>query len=318
MAKNKFYAVLKGRTPGLYSSWDDCKAQVDGFPGAQYKGFPDEASAQAYLGVTEEKGVFYAVHKGRVPGVYLDWDICKEQVNGFPGALYKRFDYKSEAETYVKTGAVQEKSKIKNELKNNPENNFLSKDYPGNHVWIFTDGSYNAFTNEAGYGVYVADEKKPHIFTGKLKCAYGGRNIESEILGAKVALGYALDGYKQGKYDSVTIGYDLRHIGDIPSGVYKPGTPYTKDYLDFVKQVRAQGLIVDFVHTKGHTGIEGNEYVDKLAKIACGVPLKYGEKKFIESLKDIDGFPTAAFYSNREMPVIAKADNNELQNELQA
>jgi ribonuclease HI len=31
MAKKKFYVVWKGIKPGIYSSWDDCKAQVSGF-----------------------------------------------------------------------------------------------------------------------------------------------------------------------------------------------------------------------------------------------------------------------------------------------
>ena len=145
MAKNKFYAVLKGRTPGLYTSWDECKAQVDGFASALYKGFPDEASAKEYLNMTEEKGKFYAVHKGRVPGVYLDWDTCKEQVNGFPGAQYKSFEYKSEAEKYVKTGVVQAKVDA-DAVK--AEDTPLLKEYAGNHVWIFSDGSYNQNTNE--------------------------------------------------------------------------------------------------------------------------------------------------------------------------
>ncbi|MBQ3354537.1 MAG: ribonuclease H family protein [Bacteroidales bacterium] len=45
--KNKFYVVWKGRTPGIYDSWDACKKEVDGFQGALYKGFPDQASAEA-------------------------------------------------------------------------------------------------------------------------------------------------------------------------------------------------------------------------------------------------------------------------------
>jgi len=47
MAKNKFYVVWKGRTTGIFNSWEECKAQVDGFEGAQYKGFPTEPAAQA-------------------------------------------------------------------------------------------------------------------------------------------------------------------------------------------------------------------------------------------------------------------------------
>lgn len=47
MPKNKYYVVWKGRTPGVYDSWEACKQEVDGFQGALYKGFPDKASADA-------------------------------------------------------------------------------------------------------------------------------------------------------------------------------------------------------------------------------------------------------------------------------
>lgn len=46
----KFYAVRTGRTPGIYNSWDDCKAQVDGFAGATYKSFKTAAEAAEYMG----------------------------------------------------------------------------------------------------------------------------------------------------------------------------------------------------------------------------------------------------------------------------
>lgn len=46
----KFYAVRTGRTPGIYNSWDDCKAQVDGFPGATYKSFKTAAEAASFMG----------------------------------------------------------------------------------------------------------------------------------------------------------------------------------------------------------------------------------------------------------------------------
>ncbi len=46
----KFYAVKVGKTPGIYSTWDDCKAQVEGFPGATYKSFKTANEASDYLG----------------------------------------------------------------------------------------------------------------------------------------------------------------------------------------------------------------------------------------------------------------------------
>lgn len=40
---------------------------------------------------------FYAVKKGRKEGIYTSWNECKEQVNGFPNALYKSFATYEEA-----------------------------------------------------------------------------------------------------------------------------------------------------------------------------------------------------------------------------
>lgn len=36
---NKYYVVFIGRVPGVYESWEECKAQVDKFPGAKFKSF---------------------------------------------------------------------------------------------------------------------------------------------------------------------------------------------------------------------------------------------------------------------------------------
>lgn len=49
MAAKKFYAVKKGKTVGIFSNWDDCKASVDGFPGASYKGFTTLEEAKAFM-----------------------------------------------------------------------------------------------------------------------------------------------------------------------------------------------------------------------------------------------------------------------------
>lgn len=51
MTKKKFYVVWKGVTPGIYSSWDDCKVQVSGFENALYKSFPTlEEAEKAFSG----------------------------------------------------------------------------------------------------------------------------------------------------------------------------------------------------------------------------------------------------------------------------
>lgn len=48
MAK-KFYAVKSGLTPGVYNTWDECKRQVHGVPGAVFKSFPTRQAAEDYV-----------------------------------------------------------------------------------------------------------------------------------------------------------------------------------------------------------------------------------------------------------------------------
>jgi ribonuclease HI len=52
MGKNKFYAVVKGHRPGIYDEWfgaHGAEAQVRGFAGARYKGFPSRREAEAWF-----------------------------------------------------------------------------------------------------------------------------------------------------------------------------------------------------------------------------------------------------------------------------
>lgn len=48
MAAKKFYAVKKGRITGVFLGWAECKASVDGYPGAVYKGFATLEEAEEY------------------------------------------------------------------------------------------------------------------------------------------------------------------------------------------------------------------------------------------------------------------------------
>lgn len=44
-----FYAVKAGRSPGIYHTWEECKAQVDGYPKAAYKKFATESAAREFI-----------------------------------------------------------------------------------------------------------------------------------------------------------------------------------------------------------------------------------------------------------------------------
>ncbi|MFT5762400.1 MAG: ribonuclease HI [Polaribacter sp.] len=46
MSKKKFYVVWKGRKTGVFTSWNVCKRQIDGFEAAQYKSFANLEEAE--------------------------------------------------------------------------------------------------------------------------------------------------------------------------------------------------------------------------------------------------------------------------------
>ena len=47
--KKKYYAVWKGHNTGVFESWEDCKAQIKDFKGAQYKSFTTFEAAKKAL-----------------------------------------------------------------------------------------------------------------------------------------------------------------------------------------------------------------------------------------------------------------------------
>ena len=57
MAKKKIYAVRKGRKTGLFNTWDECKEQINGFSGAEYKSFLTEDEAIEYLGLNKNEDI---------------------------------------------------------------------------------------------------------------------------------------------------------------------------------------------------------------------------------------------------------------------
>lgn len=70
MAARKYYAVKKGKTTGVFDKWEECKAAVDGYPGAVYKSFPTLREAQVFAGVRGE-GEETAVCDIPKPGILL-------------------------------------------------------------------------------------------------------------------------------------------------------------------------------------------------------------------------------------------------------
>ena len=54
MAKQKYYVVWNGPSPGVYSSWEACQEAVNGVSGAKYKSFKSQDEAEDAFEMGEE------------------------------------------------------------------------------------------------------------------------------------------------------------------------------------------------------------------------------------------------------------------------
>lgn len=126
MAK-KVYAVRKGRTTGIFRSWEECRAQVDGYSGAEYKGFTDLKDAEAFLGVegqlssTEDQGMEkrdLQAERGQMSG--LDSDTAIAYVDGSYNKVNRNFScgvvflYQGEEITFYESFSDEELASMRN------------------------------------------------------------------------------------------------------------------------------------------------------------------------------------------------------------
>ena len=66
--KKKWYVVWVGANPGIYETWAECKAQIQGYPNAKYKSFETMQEAQtAFRGGA--KLVSYTQKKSKPPAI---------------------------------------------------------------------------------------------------------------------------------------------------------------------------------------------------------------------------------------------------------
>ena len=215
------------------------------------------------------KKKFYAVKQGRKTGMFLTWDDCKKQVMGYPGAIYKSFGTKEEAEAYLGvTGAQTDQKDREAGITRSVSSGNNKSENTENAVEIYVDGSYHAATKEFSYGMVVLVDGKEEKFSQKMTDPELAqmRNVAGEIKGSEVAMQYALDH----EIPSIIIYHDYQGIASWCNGDWKANKPGTIAYRDFYREV-SQKIKIQFRKVKGHSNDKYNDMVDQLAKEALGI-----------------------------------------------
>lgn len=195
---------------------------------------------------------YYAVKKGKRPGIYNSWSECERQVRGFSGAVYKSFKNKDEAQLFL----GEEKSRYQGYEPSKP-------------LIAYVDGSYNIKTGKYGFGCVLIEGQtviKEMNGCGSDSDYVDMRNVAGEICGSLCAMDYAA----RNGYDYLCIYYDYMGIEKWATGEWETNKTGTKRYKQMVNQY-SEVIRIDFMKVAAHTGDFFNEKADGLAKSSVGI-----------------------------------------------
>ena len=191
---------------------------------------------------------YYAVRNGKKPGIYGNWDACKEQIMGFSNAEFKGFMTLDEANDYMNNMSTQTSS--------------LSE------AVAYVDGSYSNELKMFSYGAVIFYNKEKQEFSKAFSDPdlIEMRNVAGEIKGSEFVMQYCIDN----NIKSVDIYYDYAGIEKWCTGEWKANKTGTINYKNFYSSV-SKNLKINFIKVKGHSGNEYNDLADSLAKSALNI-----------------------------------------------
>ncbi|MGH9846992.1 MAG: ribonuclease HI [Blastocatellia bacterium] len=260
MAQKKYYAVRNGREPGIYRTWDECKAQVEGYPNAAYKGFASLGDAEVFLGNI----------KSETP---------------VPAALFA--DPKP-------TSKSRSKPKPKAEVKapDSPATDLLETTDGLKRMVIYTDGACTGNPGPGGYGAVLMHGGHRKELSGGFRLTTNNR---MEISACIVAL-QSLNGrchvtlHSDSKYVVNTMSKGWARRWRLAGWKRKEGYGENEVWKDALNADLWEQMLdicdqhkVTFVWVRGHAGNEENERCDQLAREAIldgdlAIDLVYEEK----------------------------------------
>ena len=217
---------------------------------------------------------FYAVRKGRKPGIYSTWSECEAQVKGFPQAEYKSFRQRADAESYLQGNEVSNPKK-------KSSSSAVQSGWKDPDILLFTDGGSRNHGNHAGDHVH-ADDKAAWAFlirrdghnvrgTGG---EYGATNNRMELMALKNAL--KVLGQRGWNHEKINATLDSRYVLQAIQKKWlqswkrngwrkSSGEPVANQELwQEIDRLLPYFPQIKFIWTKGHADNKGNVIVDQM------------------------------------------------------
>ena len=244
--------------------------------------------------------MFYAVANGRSVGVFTNWTDCKHSVQGFSGAVFKKFDTNIDAEAFIASKSLGENdslegnvgasrsfpSELRTHAKHCRRSLDLSQGVPVSVVvslnleshtdyYVYTDGacSKNGMRGaSAGIGVYFGEGDVRNIskrLPGKQT------NNVAELTAIITAFPFIESDIRSGKRIGIVTDseYSIKCASSYGERCAKKGWVDDIPNKELVRQIYtlySREPNIRFIHVKAHTGQSdihsvGNHHADKLA-----------------------------------------------------
>ncbi|WP_225352062.1 ribonuclease H family protein [Secundilactobacillus similis] len=226
-------------------------------------------------------GKFYAVRKGSKPGIYTDWETTKAQVNGFPGAIYKGFKTRSEADSFMsgsaKSTSRSSRTKTASQTTTRTEG---QQAFPEPEIIGYTDGGSRNTGNVNGGHVRDSDKaawayrlELPNEIISDSDGEWGATNNRMEIMAFMRALEMLIKRRQQ--HAKIQLVLDSQYVlNAVTKGWLKgwkkrgwkrsAGELANAELWQKVDQLLPKFTQLEFAWTKGHATNVGNVFVDEL------------------------------------------------------
>lgn len=232
------------------------------------------------------KGFFYAVRKGRTPGIYGTWKECEIQVKNFSKPEHRKFSTAAEADAYMRgdqpSSSTELSSKSPEDNKVGRKRSFRSVTDESQWLVVYSDGACKGngkIGSIAGIGVFWGANDPRNLAE---RCPGDQTNNRAELIAIirvlettpvtreklliKTDSQYSINCFEQWLPNWRRNGFRTSNGEPVKNaGIIR--------YLSSLLEERGKrGQQIRFQYVRGHSGDPGNEGADAQANIGATLP----------------------------------------------